>query len=233
MFLREVTDMTRGTLAIISDNNKMFISIEFNGDMYLSGYGIDAIKCLENVDTEDDFEDAVRDFDAGHHRYNEKQMILEIKDIKPYLDMTKNYFDNWFSDYVFLKNVSTEIVTVTDAGNDTIKICPDEIAVFNFGKYIDTTNVTTELYETTVNDYGEELGYNEEDILTIVANGREICGVYEDTYDVGKEWACNVYGIDDWLDNDRYINFEKIGEDVVENGDTWLQLPSGKYAHLS
>ena len=51
--------MTRGTLAIISDDNKMFQSIEFNGDMYLSGYGIDAIKCLETVDTEDDFEDPV------------------------------------------------------------------------------------------------------------------------------------------------------------------------------
>ena len=225
--------MTRGTLVIIADNNRMFQSIEFNGDMYLSGYGIDAIKCLENVDTEDDFEDAVRNFDADHHHYNEEQMIWEIKDIKPYLDMSKDYIDNWFSDYVFIKNVSTEIITIIDADKDVIKISPDEITVFNFGKYIDTTNVTTELYESTVADYGKELEYNEEDILAIVTNGREICGVYEDTYDVGKEWACNVNGIDGWLDNDRYINFAKIGEDVVEDGDAWLQLPSGKYAHLS
>lgn len=225
--------MTRGTLAIIADDNRIFKSIEFNGDMYLSGHGIDAIKCLETVDTEDDFEDAVRKFDDEHHHYREEIMVREIEDSKPFLNMAEDYFDNWFSDYVFLKNVSTEIVTVTDAENDTIKISPDEIAVFNFGTYIDTTNVTTELYEMVVEDYGKELEYNEEDILAIVTNGREVCGIYKDTYDIGKEWACNVANIDNWLDNDRYINFENIGEDVVENADAWLQLPSGKYAHLS
>lgn len=225
--------MTRGTLAIIADDNRIFKSIEFNGDMYLSGHGIDAIKCLETVDTEDDFEDAVRKFDDEHHRYREEIMVREIEDSKPFLNMAEDYFDNWFSDYVFLKNVSTEIVTVTDAGDDTIKISPDEIAVFNFGTYIDTTNVTTELYEMVVEDYGKELEYNEEDILAIVTNGREVCGIYKDTYDIGKEWACNVANIDNWLDNDRYINFENIGEDVAENADAWLQLPSGKYAHLS
>lgn len=225
--------MTRGTLAIIADDNRIFKSIEFNGDMYLSGHGIDAIKCLETVDTEDDFEDAVRKFDDEHHRYREEIMVREIEDSKPFLNMAEDYFDNWFSDYVFLKNVSTEIVTVTDAGDDTIKISPDEIAVFNFGTYIDTTNVTTELYEMVVEDYGKELEYNEEDILAIVTNGREVCGIYKDTYDIGREWACNVANIDNWLDNDRYINFENIGEDVTENADAWLQLPSGKYAHLS
>lgn len=223
--------MTRGTLAIIADDNRIFKSIEFNGDMYLSGYGVDAIRCLETVDTEDDFEDAVREFDADHYHYNEEQIIWEIKNIKPYLDMSKDYSDNWFSDYVFIKNVSTEIITITDKDKDVIKISPDEIAVFNFGRYIDTTNVATELYESTVEMYGNEL--DEEDILSIATNGREACGIYDDTYDVGKEWACNVNGIDGWLNNDRYINFAKIGEDVAEDGDAWLQLPSGKYAHLS
>lgn len=225
--------MTRGTLAIISDDNKMFQSVEFNGDMYLSGYGIDAIKCLENVNTEDDFEDAVREFNAAHHHYNNEQMIRCIKDINPYLDMSKDNFDNWLyypSDYVFIKNVSTEIVIITDRNKKVIKVAPDEIAVFNFGRYIDTTNVTTELYESTVKDFGNKL--SEEDILAIVANGREACGIYDDTYDVGKEWACNVYGINDWVDNDRYVNFDKIGEDIIEDKGAWLQLPSGKYAHL-
>ena len=223
--------MTRGTLAIIADDNRIFISIEFNGDMYLSGYGVDAIRCLETVDNEDDFEDAVRKFEDEHHHYREEIMVGEIKDSKPFLNMSKDYFDNWFSDYVFIKNVSTEIITIIDADKDVIQISPDEIAVFNFGRYIDTTNITTELYESTVEMCRNEL--DEEDILSIVTNGREACGIYDDTYDVGKEWACNVNGIDDWLDNDRYINFDKIGEDVVEDGDTWLQLPSGKYAHLS
>jgi hypothetical protein len=222
--------MTRGTLAIICDDNRMLRSIEFNGEMYLDGYGIDAIKCLEDVDVEDDFDDAIRQFDLEHHKYQDEEMTWEIKDAKLYLDMSKDYIDHWFSDYVFIKNVSTEIITITDKNENVIKVTPDEIAVFNFGRYIDTTNITTELYELTVKDFGDRL--SEEDILAIVANGRESCGIYDDTYDVGKEWACSVYGIADWLNNDRYINFEAIGEDVLEDTDAWLQLPSGKYAHL-
>lgn len=223
--------MTRGTLAIIADGGKMYKSIEFNGDMYLSGYGVDAIKCLENVDTEDDFEDAVRDFDSHHHHYDEEEMVWEVDDIEPYLNMSKDYFDYWFSDYVFIKNVSTETVTIIDKTKYEVKIAPDEIAVFNFGEYMDTSNVTTELYESVMKNYGNTL--NEEDILAIVANGKEVCGIYDDTYDVGKEYACDVAGIPDWLENDKYINFEKIGEDEVTDEDAWLKLPSGKYAHLS
>ncbi len=66
-----------------------------------------------------------------------------------------------------------------------------------------------------------------------MTNGKESCGIYDDTYDIGREWACSVHGIADWLNNDRYINFEAIGEDVIEDTAAWLQLPSGKYAHLS
>lgn len=223
--------MTRGTLAIILNDDRMLRSIVFNGEMYLDGYGVDAIKCLEKVDVEDDFDDAIRQFDLEHHKYQDEEMTWVIKGAKPYLDMSKDYIVHWFSDYVFIKNVSTEIVTITDKNKNVIKVAQDEIAVFNFGRYIDTTNITTELYESTVKDFGNKL--DEEDILAIVANGRESCGIYDDTYDVGKEWACNVYGIDSGLNNDRYINFDKIGEDVIEDKDAWLQLPSGKYAHLS
>ena len=57
--------------------------------------------------------------------------------------------------------------------------------------------------------------------------------IYEDTYDIGHEYAVHSIGIPDWLDNDRYVNFEKIGEDEIEFADAWFKLPSGKYAHLS
>lgn len=42
--------MTRGTIAIIADDGRLLKSTEFNGDMYLDGYGEDAVKCLENID---------------------------------------------------------------------------------------------------------------------------------------------------------------------------------------
>lgn len=221
--------MIRGILAIITDNGKMYQSTEFNGGMDLGQNGVDAIKCLENVDTEDDFEDAIRTFDDEHHQYNDEQMVWEINDIEPFLDLTKDYFEHWGSDYVYIKNLSDEPVTVICKGNKTEKIFPYSIAVFYFDKHL-ITDLDTELYEKISEEYASEL--NNDDILAIVDNERGVCGIYEDTYDIGKEWACEVYGIDKWLDNDRYVNFENIGEDVIEDG-AWLKLPSGKYAHLS
>ena len=79
----------------------------------------------------------------------------------------------------------------------------------------------------------EEYGLDEDDAKALVEDdkGDKVCGIYEDTYDVGREYLINVYGIPDFLEN--YVDFEKFGEDEVENTDVWYQLPSGKYAHLS
>ena len=79
----------------------------------------------------------------------------------------------------------------------------------------------------------EEYGLDEDDAKSLVEDdkGDKVCGIYEDTYDVGREYLINVHGIPDFLEN--YVDFEKFGEDEVENTDVWYQLPSGKYAHLS
>ena len=81
----------------------------------------------------------------------------------------------------------------------------------------------------------EEYSLDEDDARALVEEdkGDRVCGIYEDTYDIGHEYAVHSIGIPDWLDNDRYVNFEKIGEDEVEFADAWFKLPSGKYAHLS
>ena len=81
----------------------------------------------------------------------------------------------------------------------------------------------------------EEYSLDEDDARALVEDdkGDKVCGIYEDTYDIGHEYAVYGIGIPDWLDNDRYVNFEKIGEDEVEFVDAWFKLPSGKYAHLS
>ena len=79
----------------------------------------------------------------------------------------------------------------------------------------------------------EEYRLDEDDARALVEddNGDKVCGIYEDTYDIGREYLINVHGIPDFLEN--YVDFEKFGEDEVENTDVWYQLPSGKYAHLS
>ena len=86
-----------------------------------------------------------------------------------------------------------------------------------------------ESYQKLINEYN----LSEEDAKAITEDGKadRVCGIYEDTYDVGREYLINVNGIPDFLEN--YVDFEKFGEDEVENTDAWYQLPSGKYAHLS
>ena len=81
----------------------------------------------------------------------------------------------------------------------------------------------------------EEYSLDEDDARALVEDdkGDKVCGIYEDTYDIGHEYAVHSIGIPDWLDNNRYVNFEKIGEDEIEFADAWFKLPSGKYAHLS
>ena len=58
-----------------------------------------------------------------------------------------------------------------------------------------------------------------------------VCSIYEDEYDVGKEYLFSVYDIPDFLEG--YIDIERFGKNEVENTDVWYKLPSGKYAHLS
>ena len=86
-----------------------------------------------------------------------------------------------------------------------------------------------ESYQKLINEYN----LSEKDAKAITEDGKadRVCGIYEDTYDVGRECLINVHGIPDFLEN--YIDFEKFGEDEVENTDVWYQLPYGKYAHLS
>lgn len=131
--------MTRGTLAIVS-NDGLYISTEFNGDMYLSGNGKDAIKCLETVDDIEDFDPAIREFNESHHKYDDEEMTCKIYDSSKYLDMSKDYFDTWFSDYVFIKNISDEQIIITERKGDLVKINPKEIVVFNFGKKEDISD---------------------------------------------------------------------------------------------
>lgn len=60
----------------------------------------------------------------------------------------------------------------------------------------------------------------------------DVCGVYKDTYDIGKLYVRKLTKIPYWLDNDQFINYAKLGKDRVENSGVWHELPSGKYAQL-
>ena len=49
--------------------------------------------------------------------------------------MSTDYFGKWFSDYVYIKNLSGKTVVFTDADKQKIALEPDTLAAFNFGKF--------------------------------------------------------------------------------------------------
>lgn len=128
--------MTRGTFVYVGEEG-CYTSTEFNGDMYLdgSGHGEDAVKALTHVTNKDDFIDQVIFFNERHHNYPH----YEVREVhyadKDWLkNMSKDYFDRWFSDYLYMKNCSNETIEMLDRDKETIMFEPNTIVVLNFGR---------------------------------------------------------------------------------------------------
>ena len=141
---KEENKMTRGQIAIITKANEIYTSIEFNGDMYLEGWGNDAIEELKSVHTPDEYYKAVDKFNKEHHNYDEPHLTFRIngEPAKQMLNFATDYFDNWFSDYVYIKNISDDTIQIIQRKKSRatiINLRPGEIAVLNFGECVKRT----------------------------------------------------------------------------------------------
>tara|TARA_R110000803_G_scaffold112660_4_gene181029 strand:- start:2689 stop:3279 length:591 start_codon:yes stop_codon:yes gene_type:complete len=135
--------MTRGTAYLIT--NKYIMSTqEFNGDMYLDGKGKDMIDCLDRSNCLKTFKTEIYKFNKENFDYNEElfypeelSYFLDLKgEENSYtLEMTdKNYFDKFFSDWTFWKNISNKNVTIKTRDNIILTLKPKEQIAINFGK---------------------------------------------------------------------------------------------------
>lgn len=86
----------------------------------------------------------------------------------------------------------------------------------------------------------DEYNLDEDDIDTIFDNygldyrDRAVVGyVYDDTYDLGYEtaWSCGYVKNNDSIMN-RYFDFEKFGEDLVNDDECYCQLADGRCVSL-
>ena len=147
--------MTRGQIAIIM-KSKVMTSIEFNGDMYMptrkwAGHGRTVINALKRIYDVATYQFEVAKFNKDHHHYNDYETLTHERSLDT-LDFTKDYFNNWFSDYVYIKNLTSQDVVLktnkTDKnGNDIgiieVVLKPSAIAVLCFGtlhKLVETNN---------------------------------------------------------------------------------------------
>ena len=101
-----------------------------------------------------------------------------------------------------------------------------------------------ELFERVIEEEKEylmdEYNLDEDDIDTIFDNyGLDyrdravVCAVYDDTYDLGYEtaWSLGYVNNDDSIMS-RYFDFEKFGEDLVNDDEYYCQLADGRCVYL-
>ncbi|MCR4661714.1 MAG: hypothetical protein K5765_06945 [Clostridia bacterium] len=129
--------MTRGQIAIIT-NEGVMTSTEFNGDMYMptrnwAGHGRKVINALKRVCDIADYHFEVAKFNKENHHYVDTKLVY-MHNGYDMLDMEQEtYFEKWFSDYVYIKNLKNEMVELKSYDGKIIKLAPQEIAVMNFG----------------------------------------------------------------------------------------------------
>lgn len=113
----------------------MLISTEFNGDMYYEEYGQDVIESLNNINDEKEYKKFIKEFNKENFRYNGELIYrVEGDEYERYLNMSDGYIHKWFSDYIYVKNLSDEIVVFIDDNKYKCSLEPNKIGVFYFGE---------------------------------------------------------------------------------------------------
>ena len=112
--------MTRGTFYLIL-SDCFWRSVEFNGDMYPEGYGDRALSLLKKVRGHEAFGEMVTDFNRSAHAYPDEELFWrdDLSVLEPSLDLTNEYFKFWFSDWIFIKNLSGKPIVFTTYRDET------------------------------------------------------------------------------------------------------------------
>lgn len=127
--------MTRGTSILILPD-KMLISSEFNGDMYLDPYsnGEAMVYKLEESNS-------IIDYIKKLHEFNNER--FGYKDISVYQSLRPaaiifneySYFEKWFSDFLFFKNLFSKSMLFIDKNGHRFRLKSGDIAVYYFGVF--------------------------------------------------------------------------------------------------
>lgn len=192
--------MTRGQIAVVLPDGSLISSIEFNGDMDLTEHGKEVIDELTYIDNEDEFRAFVERFNKDHFSYYDYPRVYDCDD--SFFDMSNDYFDKWFSDYVYIKNLSDKPVVFTDKQGQKIQIDEDTVALFRYGEFIAAGEEDLERAE-----FIEQLKILKEDL----------------SYDMEKNY-CDIWNACADFDNehsgsyitDKIIGYDFVTEDLLE-----------------
>lgn len=148
--------MTRGKLVLITgENGNCIVSPEFNGDMYYEkgSPGKKAYDLLKRGDcsNKERFREIVLEF-LRDYKYIEEYTDEEIKDLvfirnRNVVEHNFNqsrYFEHWFSDYIYVKNISGSDVKTTDYNGDELTIENGETMILHFGRKFKPSSVDSD-----------------------------------------------------------------------------------------
>jgi hypothetical protein len=142
--------MTRGKLVYIDEEGNVFVSNEFNGDMYYKegSPGESYAEALAQLPSHlgiAAMSDWLYDVQEHLHGY-EKDEVRFIHKADDKVDLTSSYYvNNWFSDYLYIRN-DAKYFTITNSDGAPIDLPEHTISIFCFGcleKQINISNQPT------------------------------------------------------------------------------------------
>lgn len=137
--------MTRFQIVGIFED-KILTAGEFNGDGYFDGMGKEVCRGFAKITTEEEYRELAKDINDNHYEY-EGRIVFELTptikaekdeseiDIFDFyqLDKKGEYYNTWFSDYLYIKNFTEDDKVVTDENGIVITIHPQGWVTLCFG----------------------------------------------------------------------------------------------------
>lgn len=143
--------MTRGNFVIIL-NGDVYMSTQFNGDMYPEGHGAQVYNMLKTVKSMHDFENVVQQFNEENFGYDDCPIYN-----MPDLDFRKEYFSRFNSDYLYIKNLDdSDYVIYENESDKSVKIGKDEIQVYYYGSLVQDPAFADELSSSDTDALAKE-----------------------------------------------------------------------------
>ncbi len=209
----------KGSFIVIKDG-KLFISAQFGENMMPSVNGKLACFLLQHVNDIDDFKDAISYF--NYQLYKSKNVIgeiheLSVKEISKELRFADDYFKNFNSDYLYIKNLDNKDYILRNNFDVATVIHPGDIQVWYFGEYVENIASAVRMspedrlrfgLEEESDTSGKPFIYENDSIITIFAKAivKMILQILKDNECFASVVITTVFK----LDVEKYLKYQNI-----------------------
>ncbi|WP_405325709.1 DUF5662 family protein [Fibrobacter sp.] len=169
--------MTRGKLVYIDEEGNVFVSNEFNGDMYYEkgSIGQTYAKAFEKMPHHlgiAAMSSWLYKLQSPIHKYDADEVrFIHVGDNK--IDLTRDtYFKFWFSDYLYIRN-DAKTFTITNRAGEQAVLPENSISIYCFGVYEDCINISNQ--PTTEDDVIDSTAATEEHRQQVARNIQHFC----------------------------------------------------------